>query len=112
VIVGVATGEYLPWVVSATVGAAEGSVPSTLVHHSDEVDPDPAADQLYGRIGRVTVPIPTNGPGEIVVAIRGGTERFAAWCDGPVPKHASVVVVEVRSPRSVLVAPFPEADNL
>jgi hypothetical protein len=88
------------------------SVPSALVHHSDEVDPDPGPDELYGRIGRVTVPIPSDGPGEIVVAIRGGTERFAAWCEEPVPKHASVVVVEVRSPRSVFVARFPEADNL
>ena len=78
------------------------------MHACQDSDPD----QLPGHIGRVTVPIPTGGPGEIVIAIRGGTERFAAWCDAPVAKHASVVVVEVRSPRSVFVAPFPEADNL
>jgi hypothetical protein len=60
----------------------------------------------------VTVPIPKDGPGEIVVAIRGGTERFAAWCDTPLEKHTTVVVVESRSPRSVTVAPFPEADDL
>jgi membrane protein implicated in regulation of membrane protease activity len=83
-----------------------------LVHGSEERDSGSDPDQLFGRIGRVTIPIPADGPGEISVAIRGGTERFAAWCDGPLPKHASVVVVEVRSPRSVLVAPFPEADNL
>jgi hypothetical protein len=108
----VATGGQFPGLVPATVATAERSVPSALVHHSHVADPDPGPDELYGRIGRVTVPIPNEGPGEIVVAIRGGTERFAAWCDGPLPKHASVVVVEVRSPRSVLVAPFPEADNL
>jgi hypothetical protein len=82
------------------------------VYNSEEIDPGADPDKLPGRIGRVTVPIPSDGPGEIVVAIRGGTERFAAWCDEPLPKHASVVVVEVRSSRSVLVAPFPEADNL
>jgi hypothetical protein len=59
----------------------------------------------------VTVPIPKDGPGEIVVAIRGGTERFAAWSDTALAKHTPVVVVEVRSPRSVTVAPFPEADD-
>jgi hypothetical protein len=83
-----------------------------LVDYSENVDAVPDPDHLHGRIGRVTVPIPIDGPGEIVIAIRGGTERFAAWCDGPVAKNASVVVVEVRSPRSVLVANFPEADNL
>lgn len=88
------------------------SIRSTLVHNSDEVDSGADPDQLPGRIGRVTVPIPSDGPGEIVVAIRGGTERFAAWCDEPLRKHDPVVVVEVRSARSVLVAPFPEADNL
>jgi hypothetical protein len=75
-------------------------------------DAEPDDEQLYARIGRVTVPIPSGRPGEIVVAIRGGTERFAAWCDEPLPKHTSVVVIGVRSPRSVDVAPFPEADTL
>ena len=78
----------------------------------DRNDSSGESDALKGRIGRVTVPIPSDGPGEIVVAIRGGTERFAAWCDEPVAKHVSVVVVEVRSARSVNVAPFPEADDL
>jgi hypothetical protein len=67
---------------------------------------------MQGRLGRVTVPIPIDGPGEIVVAIRGGTERFAAWCDEALPKHTTVVVVDCRSPRTVDVTPFPEADNL
>jgi len=65
---------------------------------------------LTGRVGRVTVPIPRDGPGEVLVAIRGGTERFAAWCETPVAKHASVVIIGERSARSVDVTPFPEAD--
>lgn len=73
---------------------------------------DEAEDRLKGRLGRVTVPIPNGGPGEIVVAIRGGTERYAAWCDEPLAKHTSVVIVAERSPRSVDVAPFPEANTL
>lgn len=83
-----------------------------VVHRSNPDAGPPDPDRLEGRIGRVTVPIPDGGPGEIVVAIRGGTERFAAWCDDPVAKHASVVVVDVRSPRTVTVTPFPEADSL
>lgn len=74
----------------------------------DEEDDD---YPLAGRLGRVTAPIPEGGPGEIVVHIRGGTERFAAWCDQPVRKHAAVVIVERRSPRSVTVTPFPEVDG-
>ena len=69
-------------------------------------------EELFGKVGRVTVPIRVGHPGEVVVGIRGGTERFAAWCDEPVAKHATVVVVAVRSPRTVDVAPFPEAENL
>jgi hypothetical protein len=58
-------------------------------------------------IGRVTIPIPVNGPGEVLLSVRGGTEAFAAWSDEPIPKHAKVLVVEVTSARSVIVTPFP-----
>lgn len=75
------------------------------------VGDDDSVEELKGRLGRVTVPIPAGGPGEIVVAIRGGTERFAAWCDEPVAKHTPVVVIGERSARSVDVTPFPEADT-
>ena len=70
------------------------------------------ADDLVGRIGRVSVPIPPAGPGEVMVPVRGGTEAYAAWADEPVAKNRAVVVVEVRSARSVTVTPFPEADSL
>jgi hypothetical protein len=75
------------------------------------VDDDDSGEELRGRLGRVTVPIPPGGPGEIVVAIRGGTERYAAWCDEPVAKHTPVVIIGERSPRTVDVTPFPEADT-
>jgi hypothetical protein len=75
------------------------------------VGDDEAPDVLEGRLARVTVPIPQGGPGEIVVGIRGGTERYAAWCDVPVAKNIPVVIVAERSPRTVDVTPFPEADT-
>ena len=66
-----------------------------------------ADDSLIGEVGYVSVPIPAGKPGEVMLAIRGGTEAFAAWCDEPVAKHARVVVVDERSARSVTVTPLP-----
>jgi hypothetical protein len=63
------------------------------------------AENIVGVIGRVTVPIPAGGPGEVMLPVRGGTEAFAAWADQPVAKHTQVVVVECTA-RSVVVAPF------
>jgi hypothetical protein len=63
-------------------------------------------DSLLGTIGRVTVSIPANGPGEVLLPVRGGTETFAAWSDEPVPRHSRIVVVECLSARSVFVTPL------
>jgi len=62
---------------------------------------------LIGLVGHLTVSVPPGGPGEVVVAIRGGTECFAAWADEPIAKYTRVVIVEERSPRSVTVTPMP-----
>jgi hypothetical protein len=74
------------------------------------VEEDDSGSSLRGLVGRVTVPIPLGKRGEIVISIRGGTERSAAWCDQAVSKNTSVVIVNERSARSVDVTPFPEAD--
>ncbi len=65
------------------------------------------AGNVVGAIGRVTVPIPVDGPGEVLLPVRGGTEAFAAWADHPIGKHERVLVVETTSARSVIVTPFP-----
>jgi membrane protein implicated in regulation of membrane protease activity len=67
---------------------------------AEEVD-----QELIGAVGRVTVPITTTRPGEVMVPVRGGTEAFAAIADEPVAKHARVVVVECITGRTVTVAP-------
>ncbi|HEX9031707.1 MAG TPA: hypothetical protein VF834_07650 [Streptosporangiaceae bacterium] len=64
-----------------------------------------AEESLLGTIGRVTVSIPANGPGEVLLPIRGGTEAFAAWSDEPIARHCRVVVVDCLSARSVFVMP-------
>jgi hypothetical protein len=69
--------------------------------------PADAEHSLVGTIGRVTVPIPVDGPGEVLLPVRGGTEAFAAWADQAIEKHARVLVIEYTSARSVIVTPFP-----
>lgn len=69
--------------------------------------PADADESLVGTVGRVTVPIPADGPGEVLLPVRGGTEAFAAWSDQAVPKHTRVLVIETTSARSVIVTPFP-----
>jgi hypothetical protein len=58
-------------------------------------------------VGQLTVSVPPDGPGEVVLSIRGGTEAFAAWADEPIPKYTVVAVVDQRSARSVTVTPMP-----
>jgi hypothetical protein len=64
-----------------------------------------AAESLIGTIGRVTVSIPVNGPGEVLLSVRGGSETFAAFADEPIARHSRVIVVDALSARSVLVTP-------
>jgi hypothetical protein len=64
-------------------------------------------DSLIGEVGYVSVPIPVGAAGEVMLAIRGGTEAFAAYSDEPIAKHTRVVVVDERSARSVTVTPLP-----
>ena len=66
-----------------------------------------AAESLIGTVGRVTVSIPANGPGEVLLSVRGGSEAFAAWSDEPIARHSRVLVVDALSARSVLVTPAP-----
>ena len=54
------------------------------------------------------------GPGEVLVKIRGGSEAFIAWSPEPLPKGATVLVIESRGTRTVDVSvwedpldPFP-----
>ncbi|MGD0607444.1 MAG: hypothetical protein ABSA53_28155 [Streptosporangiaceae bacterium] len=42
-----------------------------------------------------------DGPGEVLIKIRGGSEAFLAWSDNPLPKGATVLVIESRGARAV-----------
>jgi hypothetical protein len=44
------------------------------------------------------------GPGEVLVKIRGGSETFIAWSEEPIPKGATVLVINDRGTRAVDVS--------
>ncbi len=70
---------------------------------------------LVGSIGVLIVATRGQvGPGEVLVKIRGGTEAYIAWSLTPIPKGATVLVIETRGTRTVDVSewtdpldPFP-----
>jgi hypothetical protein len=41
------------------------------------------------------------GPGEVLIKIRGGSETLLAWSDEPLPQGGSVLIVDLRGPRTV-----------
>jgi len=41
------------------------------------------------------------GPGEVRIRVRGGSEHFLAWSEDPLPKGATVLVIDYRGPRTV-----------
>jgi hypothetical protein len=60
---------------------------------------------LIGSIGVLSVATRgPDGPGEVMVKIRGGTEAYLAWSPTPLPKGATVLVIESRGGRTVDVS--------
>jgi hypothetical protein len=58
-----------------------------------------------GCIGVITVATRgAEGPGEVLVKIRGGSEAFIAWSPEPLAKGTSVLVIEERGARAVDVS--------
>jgi hypothetical protein len=62
---------------------------------------------LVGSIGVLTTATRGKaGPGEVRISIRGGSETFMAWSAEPLPRGATVLVIESHGTRSVHVAPW------
>lgn len=58
-----------------------------------------------GTVGVLTVGTRgPDGPGEVWIKIRGGSERFLAWSEHPLAKDTKVLVTGFRGPRTVDVA--------
>ena len=49
-----------------------------------------------------------DGPGEVLVKMRGGTEAYLAWSEQPLPRGATVLVFNSRGERAVDVMEWNE----
>ncbi len=59
-------------------------------------------ESSVGRVGVLIVGTRgVAGPGEVLIKIRGGSEAFLAWSDKPLPRGATVLVIESRGARAV-----------
>ena len=59
-------------------------------------------ESSIGCVGVLTVATRgADGPGEVHIKIRGGSELFLAWSDTPLPKGSTVLVIDSRGARAV-----------
>jgi hypothetical protein len=66
-----------------------------------------AQESPIGKAGRIVTPTRgTDGPGEVELEIRGGTEVFIARSAEPLGKGTAVICVSALGPRSVIVLPW------
>ncbi len=64
---------------------------------------------MIGKVGRVIASISPEHVGEVMVAVRGGSEAFNAYAAEPgttIRSGSRVVVVEYFPPRTVVVSPL------
>jgi hypothetical protein len=60
-----------------------------------------------GRIGVLLIGTRgSEGAGEVLLKIRGGSETYLAWSEEPLPKGTTGLVVESRGTRTVDVTPW------
>jgi hypothetical protein len=59
-------------------------------------------EACIGTVGVLTVATRGDaGPGEVLIKIRGGSEAFLAWSEKPLPRGATVLVIDSRGARAV-----------
>jgi hypothetical protein len=59
-------------------------------------------ESAVGCSGRVIVATRgVEGPGEVLVTMRGGTEAYLAWSEEPLATGTTVLVFNARGPRTV-----------
>lgn len=66
-------------------------------------------DEIVGVLGVLCVATRgADGPGEVVLRVRGGTETYLARSEQPIEVGAKVLVVESHGGRTVTVVAFPD----
>jgi hypothetical protein len=68
--------------------------------------PDESAVGCTGTVVVATRGV--EGPGEVLVKIRGGTEAYLAWSELPLPRGSNVLVFNSRGDRAVDVMQWDE----
>jgi hypothetical protein len=69
-------------------------------------------EEVVGRTGVLLIGTRgPQGPGEVRVHVRGGTETFLAWSPAPLPQGAEVLVIESRGSRQVDVIEWADPLN-
>jgi hypothetical protein len=68
------------------------------------VSPD---DSVVGCLGKVIVATRgTDGPGEALIRVRGGSEAYLAWSEQPLARDTQVIVFNSRGDRTIDVMQF------
>jgi hypothetical protein len=50
------------------------------------------------------------GAGEVLLNVRGAKEAYLAWSDQPLARGTTVLVIDTRGARTVVVEPWPGLD--
>ena len=59
-------------------------------------------ESAIGMVGVITLATRGQaGPGEVKIRIRGGSEKFTAWSQTPLPIGTTVLITESRGRRTV-----------
>ena len=62
---------------------------------------------VIGCVGSLTVATRgVAGAGEVLLNVRGTKEAYLAWSEQPLPRGTEVLVIDVRSTRTVMVEPW------
>jgi hypothetical protein len=67
-------------------------------------------ESVIGTVGVLVIDTRgEGGPGEVRVRIRGGSEKFLAWSETPLPRGTTVLILNSRGPRTVDVTEWDDS---
>jgi hypothetical protein len=85
-------------------------IPPACPCYNVGVTPDESAVGCTGTV--IVATRGEQGPGEVLVKTRGGTEAYLAWSEQPLAKGTEVLVYNARGERALDVMEFsPGADS-
>ncbi len=79
-------------------------IPSPPACYNVGVTPDESAVGCTGTV--IVATRGEQGPGEVLVKVRGGTEAYLAWSEQPLAKGTEILVYNARGDRTLDVMEF------